>query len=64
MGDHAEMELKEEGRKDVDCIRLPQARNQWLALANTLMDLRVPRKGRECLTSYRFFVSQEKFPSA
>jgi hypothetical protein len=36
------MELREIGRNDMDWIDLAQYRNQWRALVNTVMYLRVP----------------------
>jgi hypothetical protein len=34
--------LKEIGWEDMDWIHVAQDRNQWLALVNTVMNLRVP----------------------
>jgi hypothetical protein len=36
------MDLREIGRDGVDWIELPQNRDQWKALVNTAMNLRVP----------------------
>jgi hypothetical protein len=40
--DNIRMNLKERGWEVVDCIHPPQDRNQWRALVNTAMHLRVP----------------------
>jgi hypothetical protein len=40
--DNIEMDLREIGFGDVDCIDLAQDRDRWRALVNTLMNLRVP----------------------
>jgi hypothetical protein len=36
------MDLREIGWGGMDCIHLAQDRNQWRALVNTVMSLRVP----------------------
>jgi hypothetical protein len=36
------MELREIGWKDVDWIHLAQDKDQWRALVNTIINLRVP----------------------
>jgi hypothetical protein len=36
------MNLGEVGWEGVDLIHLPQCRDQWLVVVNTLMNLRVP----------------------
>jgi hypothetical protein len=36
------MDLREIGWEGVDRMNLAQGRNQWLALVNTVMKLRVP----------------------
>jgi hypothetical protein len=38
------MDLMEIGWEGVDWIHLAQDRDQWLALVNTVMNLRVPKK--------------------
>jgi hypothetical protein len=38
------MYLMEVGREDVDRIHLAQDRDQWWAIVNTAMNLRVPLK--------------------
>jgi len=40
--DNIRMGLREIGWEDVDWIHLAQHRNQWRALLNTVMNLRVP----------------------
>jgi hypothetical protein len=40
--DNIKMDLKERGWDGVDCIDLAHDRNQWRALVNTVMNLRVP----------------------
>jgi hypothetical protein len=40
--DNTEMDLREIGWGGLDCIILDQDRDQWRALANTVMNLRVP----------------------
>jgi hypothetical protein len=36
------MDVREMGCGDMDCIDLAQDRDQWRAVANTVMNLRVP----------------------
>jgi hypothetical protein len=40
--DNIKMDLTEKGWGDIDWIDLAQDRNQWRALLNTVMNLRVP----------------------
>jgi hypothetical protein len=40
--DNIEMDLRELGWNDMDWIDLAQDRDQWRALVNTVMNLRVP----------------------
>jgi hypothetical protein len=40
--DSDRMDLKELGWEVVDCIQLGEARDQWRAVVNTVMNLRVP----------------------
>jgi hypothetical protein len=42
MGGYIKMDLKEIGRGGMDWIDLTQDRDQWKALVNTVMSLRVP----------------------
>jgi hypothetical protein len=39
------MDLREKGCEVVDWMHLDQDRNQWLTVVNTVMNLRVPKKG-------------------
>jgi hypothetical protein len=45
------MYLTETGWEDVDCILLPQDREQWRGLVKTVMNLLVPQKVGNVLTS-------------
>jgi hypothetical protein len=40
--ENIKIDLRETGRDDMDWINLAQDRNQWRALVNTVMNLRVP----------------------
>jgi hypothetical protein len=40
--DNIKMNLKETGWGGMDCIHLAENRDQWRALVNTVMNLRVP----------------------
>jgi hypothetical protein len=42
MGDNIKMDLKKVGWDGIDWNHLVQDRNQWRALVNTVMNLRVP----------------------
>jgi hypothetical protein len=42
LGDNIKMNFREIGWGDMDWIDLAQDRDQWRALVNTVMDLRVP----------------------
>jgi hypothetical protein len=42
MGDNIKIDLREIGRKGVDCIHLAQDRDQWRVLVSTVISLRVP----------------------
>jgi hypothetical protein len=44
------MDLREIRREGVDWIHLAQNRDNWWALANTVMNLRVPQKAGNSLT--------------
>jgi hypothetical protein len=41
-GKNVGMDLRETGWEDVDWIHLAQDRDQWWAVVNTVMNLRVP----------------------
>jgi hypothetical protein len=43
VGDNIKMDLREIGCDDMDWIDLAQNRDQWRALVNTIMKLRVPQ---------------------
>jgi hypothetical protein len=45
------MDLTETGWDVVDWMHLAQGKNQWLAVANKVMNLRVPLKAGNFLTS-------------
>jgi hypothetical protein len=45
--DNIKMYLRETGWEGVEWMHLAQDRDQWRALVNTVMNLRVPYKGRE-----------------
>jgi hypothetical protein len=49
--DNIKMELREIGWGDIDWINLAQDRDQWKALVNTFMNLRVPCNIEEFLHS-------------
>jgi hypothetical protein len=49
--DNIRMDVREIGWEDVDWIHLSQDRDQWRALVNTVMNLRVPIKTANFLTS-------------
>jgi hypothetical protein len=40
--DNIKMDLRKTGWDDVNLIDVPQDRDQWRALVNTVMNLRVP----------------------
>jgi hypothetical protein len=40
--DNIKMDIRDIGWSDMDCVDLAQDRDQWRALANTVMNLRVP----------------------
>jgi ribosome biogenesis protein Nip4 len=41
--------LREIGRSDMDWIHLARVRDQWKAVVNTVMNIRVPETVRKCL---------------
>jgi hypothetical protein len=45
------MDLREIGWDGMDWIDLAQDRDQWRALVNTVMNLRVPKNARKFLSS-------------
>jgi hypothetical protein len=49
--DNIRMDLREIGWEDVDWIHVAQDRDQWRALGKTVMNLRVPQKVGNFLTS-------------
>jgi hypothetical protein len=49
--DNIRMDLRELGWEGVDWIHLVQDRDQWRTLVNTAMNLRVPKKAANFLTS-------------
>jgi hypothetical protein len=48
--DNIKMNLREIGFEGVNWIHLPQERDRWLALVNTVMNLLVPQKAGNFLT--------------
>jgi hypothetical protein len=51
--DNVKMDLREIGRSGMDWINLAQDRDQWRALVNTVMNLRVPKNAEKFLSSSR-----------
>jgi hypothetical protein len=49
--DNIKMDLKEIGSEAVDCIHVAQDRDRWRTLVNTVMNLLVPKKVGNFLTS-------------
>jgi hypothetical protein len=49
--DNIKMDLRELGWDSMDCIALVQYRDQWRALVNTVMNLRVPSNDGKFLSS-------------
>jgi hypothetical protein len=46
------MDLREIERDGVDCIDMAQDRDQWRALVNTVLNLRVPQNAGKFLSGY------------
>jgi hypothetical protein len=49
--DNIRMDLREKGWEHVAWMHLDQDRDQWRAVVNTVMNLRVPQKAGNFLTS-------------
>jgi hypothetical protein len=49
--DNIKLDLREIGWDGMDWIDLPQDREKWRALVNTVMNLRVPQNARKFLIS-------------
>jgi len=49
--DNIRMDLREKGWGSMDWIHIAQDGDQWLALVNSVMTLRVPEKASNFLTS-------------
>jgi hypothetical protein len=49
--DNIRLGLKETGREIVDWIHLAQVRDEWQAVVNTVMNLRIPQKKGNFLNS-------------
>jgi hypothetical protein len=47
------MDLRETGWDGVDCNDVAQDRDQWRALVNTVLNLRVPQNAGKFLGGYR-----------
>jgi hypothetical protein len=52
--DNIKMDLREIGFRDVDWIHLAWDRDMWRALVNTVMNLLVPKKEGNFLTSWAY----------
>jgi hypothetical protein len=57
--DNIKMDLREIGWDDMDWIDLPQDRDQWRALVNTVMNLRLLQNAAKFLSSCAIGASQE-----
>jgi hypothetical protein len=51
MEDNIKMDLRKIGREAVDWIHMAPDKDQWWAAVNTVMNLRVPYKAGNVLTS-------------
>jgi hypothetical protein len=51
MGDKIKTNLKKIGCENMDWMHLAQDRDQWRALVNMIMKLRVPKKAGNFVTS-------------
>jgi hypothetical protein len=49
--DNIKMDLRKKGWEGVDWMHLAQDRDQWRVLLNMVMNLRVPQKAENFLTS-------------